>query len=175
MFSTMLICVGLLSVASGAIAIVLHRSVAVLASRVLSRGSVPIARVLQDGPVRIDGTVAASDHVALVAPCSGKPAVWFRLRLRNFTAGGSRRGVWLTVFDEQCGTTFRVLDGSGEYAQIDMNAVHVMTSAADFHELPLEAHDRVRLFLEGRGSEFWVADAYEEECLRPGDRVLAAR
>jgi hypothetical protein len=43
-----------------------------------------------------------------------------------------------------------------------------------FQELPVEAHHRVRSFLEGLERGFWIADRYEEECLRPGDRVLVA-
>jgi hypothetical protein len=49
-----------------------------------------------------------------------------------------------------------------------------MARVMGFRELPLGAHDRVRAFLEGRGNATWIADAYEEECLRPGDRVNVA-
>jgi hypothetical protein len=49
MFSTMLICVGVLLVASGAIAIGLNRSVAAQAAHVLGRPVVPIAQAADDG------------------------------------------------------------------------------------------------------------------------------
>jgi len=173
MFSTMLICVGVLLTVSGAVAVGLHRSVATLATRVLRHRPVSIARVVLDGPVRIDGTVAAGDQGTLIAPCSGEAVVWFRLRLRNFAGGGGGEGggsVWVTVADEQCGTAFRVHDGSGAFAVVNPTGAHCIAKAVRFNELPLGAHDRVRMFLEGRRTD-WIADVYEEESLRLGDRV----
>jgi hypothetical protein len=176
MFGTMLICVGVLLVASGGIGVGLHRSMAALAARVLRRRPVPIAEALENGPLCIDGTVAANEEGALIAPCSGEAVVWFRLRMRDrvLRAGKDAASALLTVIDEECGVVFHVEDGSGASAQVDPNGARVMTKAVGFGELPLEAHDRVRLFLEGRERDFWIADAYEEECLRPGDRVLVA-
>ena len=178
MFSTMLICVGVLLTVSGGIAIGLHRSVAALAARILGRRPVSIAEVVHDGPVRIDGTVTAGGEGTLIAPCSGEVVVWFRLRLRNFAGGGSGDGgggsVWITAADEQCGMPFHVEDGSGAHAEIMTSRARVMAKAVGFRELPLGAHDRVRLFLDERGIETCVADAYEEECLRVGERVSVA-
>jgi hypothetical protein len=82
--------------------------------------------------------------------------------------------LWLTVADEQCGTVFNVEDGSGAYAQVNTSGAHVRASVKGFRELPLGAHDRVRAFLEGRGNATWIVDVYEEEYLRPGDRVTVA-
>jgi hypothetical protein len=177
MFSTMLICVGVLLVASGAIAVGLNRSVAAQAAHLLGRPVVPIAQAADDGSVRIDWAIAAGEQGTLIAPCSGETPVWFRLRLRKFGASGGGDGggtLWLTVADEQYGTVFHVDDGSGAYAQVNTNGAHVMARVMGFRELPLGAHDRVRAFLEGRGDATWIADAYEEECLRPGDRVTVA-
>src|SRR5580700_3170044 len=135
MFSTMLLCVGLLLVASGGIAIALHRSVAALAARVLARRPVPIAQMLHDGPVRIDGTVAAGEQGTLIAPCSGDVAIWFRLRLRNRVVLGGGDGSaesWRTVADEKRGTVVHVADGSGVSAQVDTNEARVMAMASVF-------------------------------------------
>src|ERR1019366_6546946 len=176
-FSTMLVSVGILLVASGGAAVSLRRSLATLAARLLGRRPVPIAQVVHDGPLRIDGTVTAGVEGTLIAPCSGEAVVWFRLRLRNLaaSAGGEAGGpIMITIADEQCGTPFQVEDGSGAHAEIMTSGAQVMTKAVGFRELPLGAHERVRLFLEGKGNETWIAEAYEEECLRPGDRVSVA-
>jgi hypothetical protein len=66
MVAMMLICVGILSVASGGIAVGLHRSLAALTARLLARRPLPIAQVLRDGPVRIDGTVAPGEQGTLI-------------------------------------------------------------------------------------------------------------
>jgi hypothetical protein len=174
MFSTMLICVGVLLMVSGGVAVWLNRSVAALARRMLGRRPVSIARVAVDGLVRIDGTVVAGDEGTLIAPCSGEAVVWFRLRLHNSAGGGggdSGSPLWVTVADEQCATAFRVDDGSGALAVVKPTGVHCMARTVRFPELPLGAPDRVRLFLEARRSDRWMADVYEEESLRLGDRV----
>jgi hypothetical protein len=174
MVSTMLMCIGILLVVCGGTAVALQRSVAAVAARALRRRPEPIAHTLGNGSLRIDGMVAAGEQGTLVAPCSGEAVVWFRLRARRRVLDGSGREAWLTVADQQCGTVFEVEDGSGATAQVDASRARVMTTAVSLRELALGAHDRVRLFLEGRGIELSVADRYEEERLRPGDRVLVA-
>lgn len=174
MFSTMLICVGVLVAVSGGVAVWFRRSTAALATYVRARRPVPIGRVVLEGPVRIDGTVAAGDQGTLVAPCSGEAVVWFRLRLRMLAAAGGGDGggsLWITVADEQHGTAFRVDDGSGATATVNANRAHCLAKAVRLHELPPGAHDRVRQFLEGRKADTWIANVYEEEVIRVGDRL----
>jgi hypothetical protein len=179
MFATMLICVGVLLVVSGGIAVVLHRSAGDLAARMLRLRSVTPGQLLLDGPVRIDGIVAAGEEGPLVAPCSGAPVVWFRLRLRNGTASGGGVGtggsVYLTIVDEHCGTAFLVEHEADAPTLVNATGARFIAQTTRFRELPLGAHDRVQLFLEARGIETWAADLYEEECLRLGDRVTVAR
>jgi hypothetical protein len=174
MFGTMLICVGVLLVASGGVAVGLHRAIVARVARMLGRRPRPIAQMVHDGPVGIDGAVLAAEQGTLIAPCSGEVAVWFRLRLRNSAAAGDGSQLWVTVADEDCGTTFHIDDGSGIHAQVRASGALFMAKTTGFRKLPPEAQERVRLFLETRGNEFWMADEYEEECLRPGDRVRVA-
>lgn len=108
---TMLIYVGALLVVSGGIAIGLHRTVAARATRLLGRRPTPVAQVLHDGPLRIDGTVAVGEQGTLVARCSGEVVVWFRLRLRNIVPTGGEGQSCITVIDEHAGTLVSVVIG----------------------------------------------------------------
>jgi hypothetical protein len=174
MVSTMLMYVGLLLVVSGGTAIALHHSVAARVARVLRRRPVALTSILREGFLRMDGRIAAGAQGTLVAPCSSDAVVWFRLRARRRVVHGNGEHGLLTVADEQCGTLFHVDDGSGAAVEVDAGPANVVTTAVGFRELPDGAHARVGTFLEGRGSEVWMADLYEEECLRPGDPVMVA-
>jgi hypothetical protein len=93
MFGAMLIWVGVLLVASGAIAVGLSRSVAAQAAHVLGRPVVPIAQAFDGGPVRIDGAIAAGEQGTLIAPAAAK---------------------WLFGFDSACASSGEVEAVTGE-------------------------------------------------------------
>ena len=89
-FGTMLICVGVLVAASGAIAMARHRARTAYALRIARLPPTQISDAREDQRVRIDGMAVARDEGGLlVAPCSGLPAVWFRVRVHRIV--GTRR------------------------------------------------------------------------------------
>lgn len=193
----MLICVGVLALAAGSVAVAIHRGRAALALE-LGRGSLRrIADVRNEGRVRVEGMVVAhEDGAVLTAPCSGEPAVWFRVRVlrrvRGYGAGGSSGSSWPVVIDEQNATAFDIVDQSAGRALVLADDADVLAEAKLFEPPPeaaeavpalikpsfrdtltSEAHDRLGRFLSSRGHDLWFGDLYEEQCLRPGDAVSA--
>jgi hypothetical protein len=186
-FGMMLICVGVLGLVSGAIAMALHRARAERALRVIRLQPTRIANASQGGPVRIDGiAVAPEDGALLVAPCSDLPAVWFRVRvLRRLGSTGGQSGgpLWQPAIDEQHGTSFDVLDRGADRARVNASEAEILVDGQNFippenpslssagHVLSQLAHERVGRFLQGRGHEWWFGDMYEEQCICPGEGV----
>lgn len=175
MFGTMLISMGVLLFIGGLIATIRARATVLEAKRGLAIPS-RIADVRSHGGrVQISGTVADGGEGSLVAPCTGATAVWFRVRLlRNagMTAAGSETSspMWITSGDEQRAVPFLVDDGSGRVAHVTSVGRGLVVPTV-VRTLSAEAMERVaRLFAES-GGENWMADAYEEQCIRIGDRV----
>jgi hypothetical protein len=172
MVSTMLFWVGLLVFLAGAVASWRQRSRTLVARAILRRMAVPISDVRVDDVVRIEGTIVEAREPFLVAPCSGESVVWFRVRAQvSASSGGGdgTGGLSLTLADEQAGSSFYVADASGDRIRIVADA-HVEADPLVFRTLSIEAHDRLRLFLESRGHQPG-ADVYEEQRLRIGDTV----
>ena len=173
MIGTMLCCVGVLLLGSSAVVAARKGTTAVLAHRVLEATPVPIARIVRsgrDGPVCLDGIVAAGERGTLVAPCSGRPVVWSRLKVwRNVEASVGRTRV--TFVDEDQSVPFYVDDGSAPPARIATAGMRGIGVTEAFRTLPPEALERVRTFLTERGYPHRIADGYEEESIRCGDRV----
>ncbi len=84
----MLLWVGLLVLVAGAVAAWRQRSTTPVARAVLDDVAIPISDVHVDDVVRIEGTIVEAHEGCLVAPCSGEPVVWFRVRARRRQLGG---------------------------------------------------------------------------------------
>lgn len=151
MFGTMLASVGILMFISGLIAAARHRRAAAHARLVFGFRPKSIAQVASTRQVRIDGVISASEEACLVAPCSGAPAVWFRVCLRQALAsgGGGEGGggnIWGTILDEQDAIPFYVDDGSGERALVDGTMANAFADARVFETLSPDALERLRSF-----------------------------
>jgi hypothetical protein len=162
MFGTMLASVGILLFISGLIAAARHRPEAAHARLVLGFRPKAIAQAASGRQVRIDGVISASEEACLVAPCSGAPVVWFRVRLRQLLAsgGGGEGGggnIWGTILDEQDAIPFYVDDGSGEHALVDSTVAHASADARVFETLSPDALERLRNFWIARGHAWFDA------------------
>ena len=94
--------------------------------------------------------------------------------------------LWQTAIDEQDAMPFDIIDRSAERARVVAGEAKVLVDARTFRlssealasgfgeTLSPEAHERIGRFLSARGHDLWFGDMYEEECLRPGNRVSAA-
>jgi hypothetical protein len=175
-FGTMLISVGVLVFIGGLVAAIRGRVAALEAKRILATPS-RIADLLPRGqPVRISGTVAEAGEGTLVAPCTGANAVWFRVRLlRNagMAAAGSEGSapMWIAAEGEQRAVPFVVDDGSGRVAYV-ISVSRTLVASTVVRNLSTEAVDRVARLFTGKGVDNWISDAYEEQCVRIGDRVV---
>jgi len=177
MFGTMVMCVGMLLVVASLIVGSRYRAKAALAHRVLRLRSMPIAAVLDMRRVRVNGKIVRSEARSLVAPFSGDPSVWFRVRLRRVlgSGGGGDGGggaLWATIIEESDAAPFYVDDGSGQRAHVTATNFRTLAAGKTFDKLDDEASERLRAFLVDRGHEPTSADVYEEECLHPGEDVV---
>ncbi len=141
----------------------------------------PIANASGGGPVEIYGRLAPSEHGLIVAPFSGKPAVFVRVIVEEYRSNG-KSGHWATIVNESDSRDFFVDDGSGEYARVyvqgatfELNAT-VVGKSGTFNDAPphLEAFLRSR----GRASTtslfgFNKSMRYSEELIVPGDSLYA--
>jgi hypothetical protein len=188
-FGMMLICVGVLVLVSGAVTMAIHRARAAQALRVIGLRPTRIASAPQGGRVRIDGVaVVPADGGMLVAPCSGLPAVWFRVRVLRYlgSTGGQGSGpLWQPAIDEQDGTSFDIVDRNADFARVNASEAEVLADGQNFRPpetrshssageaLSEQAHERLGRFLQGRGHEWWFGEMYEEQRISPGERVSA--
>ena len=173
MLGMMLICIGTLVAASGAVAVQLRRKRACAALRVVRTKPTRLPDVRLHSLERIDGIVR-TDATPLVAPCSGRPAGWFRVRLHKMlgpVGGETGGGVWGVVFSGASDAFFHVEDSSGARALVRDDAPEVFTTSRTFKTLPPDALGRVVSFMETRGSAFTGADLFEEESITAGDSV----
>lgn len=179
MFGTMLICVGILAVVFGWIVRIRHRTSTTRALRVSRLTPKRLAQVAEHQRVRVDGVAVAaeSDHL-LVGPCSGLPAVWFRVRVHRKVGGtGGEAGatIWHVAIEEQEGIPFSLLDRYGRCARVVAGEAEVLTDTCTFRDSPerlsAEATQRVGAFLSGRGHAVWLGDLFEEQCVCPGEPV----
>jgi E3 Ubiquitin ligase len=180
MFCVMLMYVGGMLVISGFVAAHLHRAEGRLARRA---PHLPPRRAgdlvgTAEALVRVDGKVVAEDGGCLIAPCSGKPAAWFRVRLLQRLASrsggiGSGGSLWATLTNEVASAKFLIEDGSGERIRVNPEEISVAIETTAFRSLSPEALERLQKFLSQRGTSNFIADLYEEECLQPGDSVIA--
>jgi hypothetical protein len=169
----MLLWVGLLVFLAGAVAAWRQRSTTPVTRAILDHVAIPISDVRVDDVVRVEGTLVEAHEGCLVAPCSGEPVVWFRVRAQLAASAGGGDGpggLWLTLADEQAGSSFYVADASGDRIRVVADVQNVEADPLVFRTLSVEAHDRLRLFLESRGRQPG-ADLYEEQRLRIGDAV----
>ena len=176
MYDLMLIDVGALVGVAGFVATRLSAAAARRAHRALQ---LPPARTNGDGElpataVRLDGMVIAEGEELLVAPCSGQPAVWFRVRLRQQLASGNGSSIWSIVADESDRLPFAVIDAAGRRIHVEPAEACAAANGGSLRELSPEASERLVSFLGGRDVNYMQATVYEEEVLRPGDRVVAA-
>ncbi len=176
MFGTMLISVGLLIFIGAIVALIRGRVEALEAKRILGAPS-RIADLTPRGEsVQISGIVAEGEEGALIAPCTGATAVWFRVRLlRNagLAAAGSEGSapMWIAAEDQQRAVSFMINDGSGRAAHV-VSVSRGLVAPTVVRTLSAEAMGRMARLFAGSGVENWMADAYEEECIRVGDRVV---
>lgn len=170
----MLICVGVMLLVSGIVIVDRHRAKAMAARRLLATPQAAIANATRDGALRVEGAVVPSEGGTLVAPCSGRSVVWFRVRLRRMVGGtgGSGEGgggeLWATVAEECDGKPFLVDDGSGTRALVRRVNRALISHASRFERMSADAWERAHAFLALRG----YADStgiFEEECLASGD------
>jgi len=180
MFDMMLMYVGCLLSITGLIAAYRHRGAGHRAAHALRMPRSRAAQVRAGGreEVRIDGLVVSDGAACLIAPCSGERAVWFRVRLRQRLAAapaGARGAgsLWATLVDEISSTPFYVEDDSSDRIRVDPKYLVVSVNVKAFHVLSSESQERLSGFLVARGADHVMADVYEEECLRPGDSVIA--
>lgn len=180
MFATMLMYVGGMLIIGGCIAAYRHRERALRAIRVLHLSpthATNLPRSTED-QIRVDGIIAGDSEDTLIAPCSGSPAVWFRVRLHERVASGStgmRAGgsLWATFVDEWDSRTFYVEDESHHRIRVDARKMSVSVESRVFQAVTEEARQRLQALLASRGITRFKADLYEEECLRPGANVIA--
>ncbi len=171
MFATMLVCMGVAMFVGGAVGAMLHRERARPLSllRRLERAS---KKRGTDG-ARAVGRIAAGDRGTVVAPCSGREAVWFRVRSRQLLGtDGSGAELWSTVDDRREWRPFRVETDSGRAVSLGVEPtaiVEVRRFAA-----PEIDRERIRAFFSSRGANAEDANIYEEEALGVGDHVMVA-
>jgi hypothetical protein len=179
MFGTMLICVGILAVVFGLIVRSRHRASTTRALRVARLTPKRLAQVADHQRVRVDGLAVAAetDHL-LVGPCSGLPAIWFRVRVHRIvgaTGGDAGATIWQVAIEEQQGIPFSLLDRYSQCARVVAGEAEVLTDTCTFRDSPgrlsAEATQRVGEFLSGRGHAVWLGDLFEEHCICPGEPV----
>jgi hypothetical protein len=148
--------------------------------RILDTPTSPIAQASGHGPVEIKGRVSPSEQGVLLAPFSGRHAVWIRICVQEHRRRG-KNSYWHTVLNETESRPFYVEDGSGQHARIIPDGSNVMldrdhiASSGTFNDPP----PHLQAFLQSRGLSptswlgFNKSLRYQEEVLCPGDSVFA--
>jgi hypothetical protein len=148
--------------------------------RILRTPTSPIAQAPGTGPVEVKGRIAPSEQGLVMAPFSGRHAVWVRVVVSERRSTG-RSTYWAQIVNEVDGRMFFIDDGSGQYARVIPNNANVIldrqgvAGSGTFNDAPphLEAFLRAR----GLSSTGWFgfnkAMRYSEEVLAPGDPVYA--
>jgi hypothetical protein len=147
--------------------------------RILATPTSPV-RQARGGPVEIKGRIVPSEQGVLMAPFSGRHAVWTRVTVEERRSRG-RSSYWATIINESDGRSFFVDDGSGEVARILPQAANVIlerqsvASSGTFRDAP----PHLEAFLQSRGVKstgffgFNKQMRYQEELLAPGDSLYA--
>jgi hypothetical protein len=148
--------------------------------RILDMPLSPVALSRGDSPVQIEGGIVPSEQGLVSCPLSGRPAVWYRLTVRELRS--SRGGpTWHPVHTELDGRAFLIDDGSGQTARVLPGGASVLidTNRPGASGLFTEAVPELQRFLLSRGIPSRTASGgertlgYQEEVVAPGDRLLA--
>lgn len=129
------------------------------------------------GPVEVEGKVVAGNGGTLVAPLSGREAVWFRVVVEEETGDDAKSE---TLVDESDSREFYLDDGRGR-ARVEPAGAHVVVEPDTVASSGLfrDATPALEAFLGRRGLAstgklgFNRRLTFREERLHPGDRVLA--
>jgi hypothetical protein len=147
--------------------------------RIISTPTTPIAKA-SGGLIEVNGRIVASEQGMLVAPFSGRPAVWARVRVEEHRGSG-KNSRWVTIVNETDERHFFVDDGSGELARVIPTSAEVLldlqkvASSGTFNDAP----PHLEQFLASRGIAttgffgFNKSLRYEEALLCPGDALYA--
>jgi hypothetical protein len=96
----------------------------------------PIGRVPEHATCRVIGAVAPTAR-AVIAPLSGRPCVYYRVRVSELRArpglAARHHRAWVPLVDEQHGVAFVVDDGSGQI-RIDPDDAAIELRTASCHD-----------------------------------------
>ena len=170
---------GILFIIGAIIAVVGMKNLA-RRKRILDTPTSPIRQAQGGGLVEIKGRILPSEQGLVMAPFSGRHAVWARITVQEQRSSG-RNTYWKTVANETDTRSFFVDDGSGELARVLPMAANVIleaqavASSGTFKDAP----PHLEAFLQSRGLKstgllgFNKQMRYHEEILAPGDPVYA--
>jgi hypothetical protein len=145
-----LILLGAALVVLGAVGILLS-SFELRARRLLLRTPVsPVDACTGDAIVKIRGRAVPLDDRVVVAPFSGRPAVWVRAIVSEYRGG---KGGWATVFEDLQEPEFGVDDGSGPIARILPKGAKVLAKSEEIAgtDSPRDIPARIDAFVRDRG------------------------
>jgi hypothetical protein len=149
-------------------------------ARIIATPTSAIAQAPGNGPVEIKGKIVASEQGVIMAPFSGRQAVWVRVTVQEKRSTG-RSSYWATVVKETDGRPFMVDDNSGQQARVLPPGANVIldsqqvASSGTFKDAP----QHLEGFLAARGLKstsflgFNKAMRYEEQVLVAGDSLYA--
>ena len=149
-------------------------------ARIIATPTSAIAQAPGNGPVEIKGKIVASEQGVIMAPFSGRQAVWVRVTVQEKRSTG-RSSYWATVVKETDGRPFMVDDNSGQQARVLPPGANVIldsqqvASSGTFKDAP----QHLEGFLASRGLKstsflgFNKAMRYEEQVLVAGDNLYA--
>jgi hypothetical protein len=148
--------------------------------RILATPTSPIAQASGNGPVEIKGRIVPSEQGVLVAPFSGRQAVWVRVIIQEWRQHG-RSGSYVTVVNETDARVFNVDDGSGQHARVVAEGAHMMLDAQQVANSGTfkDASPHLLAFAASRGisTTSWLGlnkgMRFTEELLVPGDSLYA--
>ena len=148
--------------------------------RIKQTPTCPVSRAPGGSRVEIYGQLTASEQGLIVAPFSGRQAVYIRVVVDEYRQQG-KHGYWATIVNESDARDFFVDDGSGEPARVyvqgasfELNA-QLVAKSGTFSNAP----QHLEQFLKSRGKAstgifgFNKSMRYSEEVLVPGDSLYA--
>jgi hypothetical protein len=146
-------------------------------ARIVATPTTAIADAPGNGPVAIQGRIVTGEQGLLVAPFSGRKAVWVNVVVSVRRMGGKR---YSDILSETAGPPFLVDDGSGQIACVDPDGatmvldVQKLAQTGTFKDAP----PQLEQFLQARGktSQGLVFNRdmlFLEQILIPGGTLTA--
>jgi hypothetical protein len=149
-------------------------------NRILNTPTSPIAQAQGNAQVEIKGKILPSEQGVVMAPFSGRHAVWCRVTVQEWQQRG-RSGSFITIVQEVDARHFMVDDGSGQYARVIPDRAHMILDEQQVGKSGTfrDANPQIEAFLQSRGlktTNFLGLNKnmrYLEELLIPNDNLYA--